>query len=166
METSERPRAIEALFDYGRPGRVRLAVLVDRGHRPLGEHGARLEVHSGTVTIVAPGALTPQGRAYAVAMVRRHRLLETFLVTTLGYPWEEVHDEAAHVLVDEALVAADVEVHPTTGIIADNILQIRAMIDAVKRLSAHYDVYLGYTLPAVIAAYAVPVVGVELTVST
>ena len=59
-----------------------------------------------------------------------------------------------------------VEVHPTTGIIADNILQIRAMIDAVKRLSAHYDVYLGYTLPAVIAAYAVPVVGVELTVST
>ncbi|WP_241482921.1 metal-dependent transcriptional regulator [Kocuria rosea] len=27
-------------------------------------------------------------------MVRRHRLLETFLATTLGYPWEEVHDEA------------------------------------------------------------------------
>ena len=59
-----------------------------------------------------------------------------------------------------------VEVHPTTGIIADNILQIRAVIDAVKRLSAHYDVYLGFTLPATIGAYAVPVVGVELTVST
>ena len=27
--------AIEALFDYGRPQRVRLAVLVDRGHREL-----------------------------------------------------------------------------------------------------------------------------------
>ena len=27
--------AIEALFDYGRPERVRLAVLVDRGHREL-----------------------------------------------------------------------------------------------------------------------------------
>ena len=27
--------AIEALFDYGRPDRVRLAVLVDRGHREL-----------------------------------------------------------------------------------------------------------------------------------
>ena len=26
--------------------------------------------------------------------LRRHRLLETFLATTLGYPWEEVHDEA------------------------------------------------------------------------
>src|SRR5207245_11296007 len=27
--------AIEALFDYGRPRRVQLAVLVDRGHREL-----------------------------------------------------------------------------------------------------------------------------------
>jgi pyrimidine operon attenuation protein/uracil phosphoribosyltransferase len=27
--------AIEALFDYGRPSRVQLAVLVDRGHREL-----------------------------------------------------------------------------------------------------------------------------------
>ncbi len=27
--------AIEALFDYGRPARVQLAVLADRGHREL-----------------------------------------------------------------------------------------------------------------------------------
>ena len=27
-------------------------------------------------------------------MVRRHRLLEAFLVTELGYGWDEVHDEA------------------------------------------------------------------------
>ena len=27
--------AIDALFDYGRPGRVQLAVLIDRGHREL-----------------------------------------------------------------------------------------------------------------------------------
>jgi pyrimidine operon attenuation protein/uracil phosphoribosyltransferase len=27
--------AVEALFDYGRPGRVQLAVLADRGHREL-----------------------------------------------------------------------------------------------------------------------------------
>jgi DtxR family transcriptional regulator, Mn-dependent transcriptional regulator len=38
--------------------------------------------------------LTPRGRAHAVAMVRRHRLLETFLVRELGYGWDEVHDEA------------------------------------------------------------------------
>jgi DtxR family Mn-dependent transcriptional regulator len=38
--------------------------------------------------------LTDEGRTYAVAMVRRHRLIETFLVTTLGYSWDQVHDEA------------------------------------------------------------------------
>ncbi|MBD0323687.1 MAG: metal-dependent transcriptional regulator [Aldersonia sp.] len=38
--------------------------------------------------------LTEQGRVAAVAMVRRHRLLETFLVQELGYGWDEVHDEA------------------------------------------------------------------------
>lgn len=38
--------------------------------------------------------LTAAGRGHAVAMVRRHRLLETFLVEVLGYSWDEVHDEA------------------------------------------------------------------------
>ena len=27
-------------------------------------------------------------------MVRRHRLIETYLVEELGYSWDEVHDEA------------------------------------------------------------------------
>lgn len=40
--------------------------------------------------------LTPAGRAHAVEMVRRHRLLETFLVRMLGYDWDQVHDEAEH----------------------------------------------------------------------
>lgn len=39
-------------------------------------------------------ALTPTGRDYAVAMVRRHRLIESFLVEALGYRWDQVHDEA------------------------------------------------------------------------
>lgn len=38
--------------------------------------------------------LTAQGSVYATAMVRRHRLLETFLVQVLGYGWDEVDDEA------------------------------------------------------------------------
>ncbi len=38
--------------------------------------------------------LTDVGRRYALAMVRRHRLLETYLVSELGYAWDEVHDEA------------------------------------------------------------------------
>lgn len=40
--------------------------------------------------------LTPTGRAHALAMVRRHRLIESFLVTVLGYRWDQVHDEAEH----------------------------------------------------------------------
>lgn len=39
-------------------------------------------------------ALTDTGRAHAVAMVRRHRLIESFLVSVLGYGWDQVHDEA------------------------------------------------------------------------
>lgn len=38
--------------------------------------------------------LTPEGESRALDMVRRHRLIETFLVTQLGYGWDEVHDEA------------------------------------------------------------------------
>ncbi|WP_405472233.1 metal-dependent transcriptional regulator [Paenarthrobacter ilicis] len=38
--------------------------------------------------------LTESGRQLALAMVRRHRLLETYLVEELGYSWDEVHDEA------------------------------------------------------------------------
>lgn len=40
--------------------------------------------------------LTETGRSHAVMMVRRHRLMETFLVEILGYGWDEVHDEAEH----------------------------------------------------------------------
>lgn len=59
-----------------------------------------------------------------------------------------------------------IEVHPTAGIITDTLLQIRAVIDSVKRLSAHYDVFLGYSLLAAVAAYAIPVIGIHITVST
>ncbi|MGO2659625.1 metal-dependent transcriptional regulator [Mycetocola reblochoni] len=40
--------------------------------------------------------LTEAGRGYALAMVRRHRLIEAFLVSVLGYSWDQVHDEAEH----------------------------------------------------------------------
>ncbi|MFW5807935.1 MAG: metal-dependent transcriptional regulator, partial [Spirochaetota bacterium] len=38
--------------------------------------------------------LTGKGRLFGIAMLRRHRLLETFLVKTLHYDPAEVHDEA------------------------------------------------------------------------
>ncbi|KQS17757.1 metal-dependent transcriptional regulator [Frigoribacterium sp. Leaf186] len=62
-------------------------------------------------------ALSEKGRAIAVSMVRRHRLIETYLVERLGYGWDEVHDEAEvleHAVSDRLLDRFDVELgHPT-----------------------------------------------------
>src|SRR5215210_9506451 len=41
-------------------------------------------------------SLTRRGREEALRLVRRHRLIETFLLEHLGYSWEEVHEEAEH----------------------------------------------------------------------
>jgi DtxR family Mn-dependent transcriptional regulator len=41
-----------------------------------------------------PIALTEGGRRRAAAIIRRHRLVETWLVREFGYAWDEVHDEA------------------------------------------------------------------------
>lgn len=38
--------------------------------------------------------LTSEGRQAALRVIRNHRLIEAFLVATLGYSWEEVHAEA------------------------------------------------------------------------
>ncbi len=38
--------------------------------------------------------LTDRGREEALRLVRRHRLIETFLLEHLGYDWQEVHGEA------------------------------------------------------------------------
>src|SRR5262245_6089342 len=39
-------------------------------------------------------SLTKQGRALALRMLRRHRLIELFLVRTLNLTWDQVHEEA------------------------------------------------------------------------
>jgi DtxR family transcriptional regulator, Mn-dependent transcriptional regulator len=57
-----------------------------------------------------PVTLTTLGESLAVAMVRRHRLLETYLAQALSYGWEEVHDEAErleHAVSDEFLNRID-----------------------------------------------------------
>jgi DtxR family Mn-dependent transcriptional regulator len=74
---------------------------------------------SGLVTHVPYGAvtLTEEGRMLALRMLRRHRLIETWLVDSFGYSWDEVHDEAEvleHALSDRLLEAiADQLGHPT-----------------------------------------------------
>ena len=56
--------------------------------RKLADQGLVDHAKYGAVT------LTERGRRAAISVVRRHRLLETFLVSELGYSWDEVHDEA------------------------------------------------------------------------
>ncbi|WP_344780281.1 metal-dependent transcriptional regulator [Microbacterium kribbense] len=41
-----------------------------------------------------PISLTAEGAQRAAAIIRRHRLVETWLVQEFGYAWHEVHDEA------------------------------------------------------------------------
>jgi len=41
-------------------------------------------------------ALTRAGRMLALRVIRRHRLIELFLMRTLDMSWDEVHDEAEH----------------------------------------------------------------------
>ncbi|QQU89226.1 metal-dependent transcriptional regulator [Corynebacterium glucuronolyticum] len=61
--------------------------------------------------------LTSEGRRIALAMARRHRVLETFLVETLGYTWDEVHEEAdvlEHAVSDRFLERLDAQLgYPT-----------------------------------------------------
>jgi DtxR family transcriptional regulator, Mn-dependent transcriptional regulator len=40
--------------------------------------------------------LTASGRALALRVLRRHRLIEQFLSETLNLTWDEVHEEAEH----------------------------------------------------------------------
>ena len=74
--------------------------------------GARLVTH----TPRAGARLTALGRRQALGMVRRHRILETFLVRVLGLDWSEVHEDAEvleHHISDRVLEAIDrVMKHP------------------------------------------------------
>ena len=48
--------------------------------------------------------LTAQGESAALGIIRRHRVIETYLIERLGYTWDGVHDEAErleHAVSDE-----------------------------------------------------------------
>ena len=50
--------------------------------------------------------LTKEGRKAALEVIRHHRLLEAWLVQTLGYSWDEVHEEAERL---EHVISEDFE---------------------------------------------------------
>jgi DtxR family Mn-dependent transcriptional regulator len=84
----------------------------ERGGRPrvaTGQVAAALSVTPGTATVMVKALaesglvdyeayegvrLTPAGRQLALHVLRRHRLIELFLVRVLGFDWSEVHVEA------------------------------------------------------------------------
>ena len=66
--------------------------------------------------------LTPDGRAAALRTIRRHRVIETYLTTALGYAWDRVHDEAERLehacsdeLVDRMAAAIGEPMHDPHG---------------------------------------------------
>jgi DtxR family Mn-dependent transcriptional regulator len=91
----------------------------------LGEIAAALGVTPGTVTSMMKTLqeagfveyrrregvlLTEGGRRRALAVVRRHRLIELFLVEIIGLDWSEVHEEAEvleHAMSDRLLDRID-----------------------------------------------------------
>lgn len=103
---------------------------------PMGQLAAALGVVPGTATTMVKALaesglvhyepymgvrLTPAGEKLASLVLRRHRLIELFLVKVLGMSWAEVHDEAERLehavserlidRIDEMLGRPDVDPH-------------------------------------------------------
>lgn len=96
-----------------------ITVMVQKlSRRKLVHHRARQEI-----------TLTATGLQHAQRMIRRHRLIETYLWTELGYSWEEVHAEAEHLehAVSDRFVdaIADRLHHPTVDPHGDPIPDAR-----------------------------------------
>lgn len=99
----------------------------------MGALASSLEVVPGTVTTMVKSLateglveheprlgvrLTEPGRRIAVGVIRRHRIIETFLVNVLKMDWASVHSEAEqleHAISDDVLDRLDAMLgHPTT----------------------------------------------------
>ncbi|MBI3263493.1 MAG: FeoA domain-containing protein [Acidobacteria bacterium] len=87
------------------------SALAEGQHVPMGQLATALSVVPGTATTMVKALaesglvsyepyvgvrLTSAGEKLAVMVLRRHRLVELFLVQVMGMNWTEVHDEAEH----------------------------------------------------------------------
>jgi DtxR family transcriptional regulator, Mn-dependent transcriptional regulator len=101
---------VKAIYQLAAGGPVRAAALarylrvsrvsVSKAKRALEAEGLLERERAAT----RPLRLTGRGRKLAIAMVRRHRLLETFLHRALRMPLERIHAEAErieHVISDD-----------------------------------------------------------------
>lgn len=117
MHSRTEENYIKAVYRHGREH--------PEGNATLGEIARDLAVTPGTVTQMMKhlmqrglvtyqtrrgAALTRQGEQVALGIVRRHRLIELFLVEVMGMDWADVHDEAEeleHVVSDRLVTRMD-----------------------------------------------------------
>src|SRR6266571_1776462 len=108
MCASSRPET----HDLDRCPREPLAAELPQGAAPARRGLARARLGAR-----AAASLTPDGERAALLVLRRHRILETFLVQVLALDWSEVHDDAEeleHHVSDRVLDALDRYMrHPT-----------------------------------------------------
>lgn len=89
------------------PLRARIAERLRQSGPTVSQTVARME-RDGLLTVAEDRhlELTDEGRAYAVRVMRKHRLAERLLVDVIGLDWSLVHDEACRW---EHVISEDVE---------------------------------------------------------
>jgi DtxR family Mn-dependent transcriptional regulator len=126
----------------------------DDGLVPLGQLASVMNVVPGTATSMVKALadsglveytprngvrLTRGGEQLALHVLRRHRLLELFLVKVLGLDWSEVHSEAEeleHAVSDRVLERMDEYLgHPSVDPHGDPIPSARGKIAAASAVS-------------------------------
>jgi len=121
---------------------------------PMGRVAAAMGVVPGTATSMVKALadsglaeyeprggvrLTHSGEQLALHVLRRHRLVELFLVKVLGLDWSVVHDEAdmlEHAISDRVLERIDVLLgHPTADPHGDPIPTAKGHLHEPRRMS-------------------------------
>lgn len=116
---------------------------------PMGELATALEVVPGTATTMVKALadaglviheprrglrLTAPGRRLALNVLRKHRLIETFLVNVLKMDWAQVHAEAEqleHAISDAVLDRLDALLgHPATDPHGDPIPSVEGTLNS------------------------------------
>jgi DtxR family Mn-dependent transcriptional regulator len=104
---------LEVIYKLSLDGEVRPAQLAEALAVSAPTVTSTLRRLETAALVTRPGggvALTASGRMEALAIIRRHRLAERFLVDVLALPWEFAHEEACrleHALSERVLGALE-----------------------------------------------------------
>jgi DtxR family transcriptional regulator, Mn-dependent transcriptional regulator len=127
-------KAIYRLTPEGRAaGTSEIANLLELAPASVSGMVKRLSEHGLLEHVPYKGVqLTEEGRRAALRTIRRHRLIEAYLVAVLGYTWDTVHDEAErleHAVSDQLVERmASVLGHPSVDPHGDPIPDIDGAI--------------------------------------